>query len=58
MTEYLTEIRTYTQFLHTFMRGLSEHANARSYWTPVRGNRSRLLPPLKREVIAAYKKDF
>ena len=46
------------QFLHTVMRGLSGHSNARSYWTPVRGNRSRLLPPLKREVIAAYKNSF
>ena len=38
------------------MRGLSGHSNARSYWTPVRGNRSRLLPLIKREVIAVYKK--
>jgi hypothetical protein len=38
------------------MRGLSGHSNARSYWTPVRGNRSRLLPPIKREGLEAYKK--
>ena len=40
------------------MRGLSEHSNARSYWTPTRAARSRLLPLIKREVIVAYKKDF
>ena len=31
------------------------HSKARSYQTPVRGNRSKYLPPTKREVIAVYK---
>jgi len=52
---YLDSMRAHTST--PLCADFRDFRNARSYSTPVRRNRSRYLPPIKREVIAVYKKD-